>query len=79
MENPIKKFREDQDFSRKEFALILEVPYSTLSQVENINNTSYTSVIDKMHKHFDFNKEEFIEEYEQYLNDYREKLLRGIK
>lgn len=74
--NPIKKFRNKKDLTRQEMALILDIPYSTLSEMENLTTRSPDRIISRLAEEFqEVNFDEMKNRYLDFRQKQREALL----
>jgi transcriptional regulator with XRE-family HTH domain len=77
--NPIKKIRKANDLTRNELSLLLNLPYSTLTEVENTNYNNPKNVIEKLADVFDVDEDLLIRDYNECREEKRKELMNKIK
>jgi transcriptional regulator with XRE-family HTH domain len=77
--NPIIKMRKENGLTRNELSLVLDVPYSTLAEVENSNYNNPKNVIEKLADVFDVDEDLLLRDYNNCREEKRKEIMNKIK
>jgi|GEM_PF-2657573 transcriptional regulator with XRE-family HTH domain len=77
--NPIIKMRKEHGLTRNELSLVLDVPYSTLAEIENSNYSNPRHVIKRLADVFEVDEDLLLRDYNNCREEKRKEIMNKIK